>query len=54
MASFALRGTARELTWYSLVALTPKEAGIAYIMHLKENGLYNSYKFKDIQKIWMV
>lgn len=52
MASFALRGTARELTWYSLVALTPKEAGIAYI--IKENGLYNSYKFKDIQKIWMV
>lgn len=29
IASFALRGTARELTWYCLVALTPKEAGIA-------------------------
>ena len=30
IASLALRGTARELTWYPLVALTPIEAGIAY------------------------
>lgn len=30
MASFALRGTARELTLYCLVALTPNDAGIAY------------------------
>lgn len=31
MASFALRGTARELTWNCLVALTPMAAGIPYI-----------------------
>jgi len=30
IASFALRGTARELTWYCLLALTPNDAGIAY------------------------
>lgn len=29
IASFALRGTARELTWYCFVALTPSDAGIA-------------------------
>lgn len=29
MASFALRWTARELTWYPLVELTPSEVGIA-------------------------
>lgn len=30
IASFAFLGTARELTWYCLVALTPSDAGIAY------------------------
>jgi hypothetical protein len=30
MASFAFRGTARELTLYPFVALTPNADGIAY------------------------
>ena len=29
IASFALRGTAKEFTSKSLIALTPREAGIA-------------------------
>lgn len=29
IASLAFRGTARELTWYPLVALTPNAEGIA-------------------------
>lgn len=34
MASFALRGTVRELTWYPLVEITPSETAIA----LKSNA----------------
>jgi len=34
IASFAFRGTARELTWYCLVELTPSADGIACIHEL--------------------
>lgn len=37
IASFALRGTARELTWYCFVALTPSADGIACILKLLGN-----------------
>lgn len=45
IASFAFRGTARELTWYCLEALTPSADGIACILKL----LINEYlKYVDV------
>lgn len=38
IASFAFRGTARELTWYCFVELTPSADGIACIHKLLGNN----------------
>lgn len=46
MASFAFRGTAREFTLYPFVALTPNDAGIAYIKVKLKPGTTNVVKLK--------
>lgn len=55
IASFALRGTARELTWYCLVALTPNDAGIAYICtssiyFTTKHNFFNNKTMDEIMK----
>lgn len=51
MASFAFRGTAREFTLYPFVALTPNDAGIAYIKVKLKPGTTNVVKLKSIQNV---
>lgn len=42
IASLAFRGTARELTWYSLMELTPIAAGIAYNSEAEEGNIHKN------------